>query len=91
VSSVHALSVSPSSPGTRRRTPLPRPSAVSNLKIVSTASVPARVTRRGAVRLGSILKSVGRARPTCAFSSLAIASAPLTVSMRQVSASTSRQ
>src|SRR5437879_5185537 len=62
VSSVHARNVFFSS-GRRRNTPLPRPSAVSNWKIASIASVPARVTWRGAVRCGSVLKPDGWARP----------------------------
>ena len=40
--------------------PLPRPIAVSNLKIASIALVPARVTRRGAARSGSIRKPLRR-------------------------------
>ena len=60
VSSVQAFSRLPSSAsGISRRIPLPRPCAVSNLKIASIASVPARVTRRGAARSGSILKPRG--------------------------------
>jgi hypothetical protein len=64
---------------------------VSNLKIASIVSVPARVTRHGAARLGSILKWRGAAlRPrTC--SSFRMASAPLMVCKFQLSASTSRQ
>ena len=41
--------------------------------------MPARVHIAGAVRWGSILKPVGLARPTRAFSCLRIASEPLTV------------
>ena len=77
--------------GINRRIPLPRPSAVSNLKIASIALVPALVTRRGAVRSGSILKPAGAVRPASAFSSVKMASAPLTVCRFQLSASTSRQ
>ena len=63
VSSVQAFSVLPSSAsGIRRRMPLPRPTAVSNLKIASIAWVPARVTLRGAARSGSIAKPRGAAR-----------------------------
>ena len=40
--------------------PLPRPSAVSNLKIASIASVPARVTLRGARAVGIDAEAAGR-------------------------------
>ena len=42
--------------------PLPRPTAVSNLNIASIASVPARITLRGAGRSGSTAKPCGPAR-----------------------------
>ena len=58
VSSVQAFSLLPSpASGISRRIPLPRPCAVSNLKIASIVLVPARVTRRGAARSGSIAKT----------------------------------
>src|SRR5262249_53217189 len=92
VSKVHAFAVLPPlASGVSRRTPLPRPSVVSNLKIASIALVPARVTKRGGVRSGSVLKPIGLARPTCAFRTLRMESKPLTVLMRQVKASRSRQ
>ena len=72
--------------------PLPRPSRVSNLKIASMEVVPARVTQRGARAVRIDREARRRARASHALgNSFRIASAPFSVCIRQLSASTSRQ
>ena len=71
--------------------PLPRPTLVSNLKMASIALVPARITLRGAARPGAMAKPLGSALRASGGSAFRIASAPFSVWMFQLSASTSRQ
>ena len=92
VSSVQARGGSLSSVSARKRsTPLPRPAAVSKRKIASMHFEPARVAWRGALRSGSVRKPLARASGASSPSCAAIAGAALTVRMRPLKASTSRQ
>ena len=77
--------------GTRRRMPLPWPKAVSNSKIASMHSVPARSTQRGGVRCGGMRKSFACVRAKVCRSVSSIAARPDMVSMVQVKARRSRQ
>ncbi len=63
------------SSGIRRMMPLPRPTFVSNLKMASIASVPARITLRGAARSGSTAKPLGAMLRASGGSAFRIASA----------------
>ena len=71
--------------------PLPRPTLVSNLKMASMVLVPARITLRGAARSGSTAKPLGCIMFASGGSAFRMASAPFSVWMFQLSASTSRQ
>ncbi len=77
--------------GKRRTTPLAGPSFVSKRNIASMQGVPARVTCRAGVRAGSTRKPRGRAWAAAWRNAPAMASAPLSVPIFQVSARTSRQ
>ncbi len=72
-------------------TPLPRPTFVSNLNMASIASVPARITLRGAARSGATAKPLGAMLRASGGSAFRIASLPFSVWIFQLSASTSRQ
>jgi hypothetical protein len=54
-------------------------------------SAPARITRRGGVRLAAISNAAGRDRAAVSSNSCWMLSAPVMVRMRQSNASTSRQ